>query len=125
MKQNLENLLKNIEYTIKHSVVNSITTNGYSLYSTGPDLLNPEYILSTKYSHTDNLDVWNEYEIYFHDTLVIKLILPMNTSVHDGFAQRILKLYKKCSTKVIAQERLAQKNNFLRSLSINSTIFTH
>lgn len=122
---NFELLKKDILHLIKHSVVNSTTTNGYSVYSIGDNLSAPEYILSACYSHTDAFDVWNKYEIYPKNMPPLQLILPMNIDIDDQYAKDFLMLFKKCSDKVKAQENMAQHNMFLRTVIINHSGHMH
>ena len=106
-------------YLIKNSFVNSVAGYGYSVYSIGEDLNESEMIFSTRYSHTDIQDVWCEYMIYFQGLPVSRITLPLNKPVQDDFAKDVLNLFKKCSQKVIAQEKMAKKNMFLRYISEN------
>ncbi len=115
MDSEQQDLLEYLLYSIKHSFVHSSISQGYSLYAIGNSIEDCDFLLSVKYSHTDNFDVWCEYEIFFNKIPTTKVILPLNSTIKDEQSIAILEIFKMCSNKVIAQERLAKKNMFLRS----------
>ena len=117
MESDIQDLLEYLLYSIKHSFVHSTVAQGYSLYAIGDSIEECDFLLSTKYSHTDNFDIWIEYEIYFNKIPTVKITLPLNTPVKDNLAVAVLRIFKMCSNKVIAQEKSAQKNMFLRSFA--------
>ena len=117
MESDIQDLLEYLLYSIKHSFVHSTVAQGYSLYAIGNSIEECDFLLSTKYSHTDNFDIWIEYEIYFNKIPTVKITLPLNTPVKDDLAVAVLRIFKMCSNKVIAQEKSAQKNMFLRSFA--------
>ena len=116
MDSDINDFLNYLLYSIKHSFVHSTVAQGYSLYAIGDSLEDYDFLLTTNYSYTDTFDVWIEYNIYFNKTPTIKLILPLNTPIKDDFAVAVLNIFKKCSNKVIAQEKLAKKSRFWRSI---------
>ena len=115
MESDIQDLLNDLLYSIKHSFVHSTVAQGYSLYATGDSIEECDFLLSTKYSHTDEFDVWIEYEIYYNKIPTLKITLPLNTPVEDDLAVAVLNVFKLCSNKIIAQEKSAQENMFLRS----------
>lgn len=106
-----------ILHLIRNSFVHSTTVAEYSAYLIGGDLSNSEFMITVKYSHTDAADVWCEYELFFQKTPVYKMILPLNIPIYDDLAQDMMEILKKCSQKIIAQEKMAQKNMFLRTIN--------
>lgn len=112
-------------YLIKNSFVHSLTGDGYSVYSIGNDINANELIFTTKYSHTDTLDVWCEYVIYCYGVPISRITLPLNLPIQDKFSLDVLALFKKCSQKVIAQEKMAQKNMFLRTIVDDQCVNEH
>ena len=117
MESDIQDLLEYLLYSIKHSFVHSTVAQGYSLYAIGDSIEECDFLLSTKYSHTDEFDIWLEYEIYFNKIPTVKITLPLNTPVKDDLAVAVLDVFKMCSNKIIAQEKSAQKNMFLRSFA--------
>lgn len=120
-----QELKQYIIYLIKNSFVHSTIGEGYSIYSAGKDIAQSDFLLTVKYSHTDAADIWNEYELYLHGASVYKRTLPLNIPVFENLSLDLLEVLKKCSNKVIAQEKLAQKNMFIRTVADNNIVQAH
>jgi hypothetical protein len=109
-------LIKTILKAIKNNAVASYELNGTHAYYIG-GTARPIYIVTSAYAFTDEFDIWCEYTIIHNYEVIYGILMPMHYDANeDEAAANMLHILKKCSDKIILQEKKAQKSKFLHTL---------